>query len=296
VGVSPNTERTLSKPFVGASTGSALIGAYGIGLEVLDLTSNDKVTELITANPVTPPNYVTNTVAGLIHNEDRVLVGPWDGTSVDSNGDPAITKTQLSLGATYTSANQAVILCVEDIPSDTPASGVIRVTDDDGYERWLPYSSWASKTFTLNTGHTDMGSNNDFDGITGSGTYQATSGNDVYIAYIDTIAVGSTVNVTAGVNGTVYVIKVAGDTVWTNFGAANSNPGTIFTFSGAPGVGTGTMYTYAASASFTSVQSGSRNLVVIVRDGAGTPIKQFISSWSQTSAAGTITAIRTTDI
>ena len=47
---------------------------------------------------------------------------------------------------------------------------------------------------------------------------------------------------------------------------------------------------------FTSVQTGSRNLVVIVRDGGGTPIKQFISSWTQTSSSQTINAIRTTDV
>ncbi len=49
------------------------------------------------------------------------------------------------------------------------------------------------------------------------------------------------------------------------------------------------------TATFTGVQSGSRDLVVIVRDGGGSPIKQFISSWSFTSSAQTITAIRTTD-
>ncbi|OYT14742.1 MAG: hypothetical protein B7C24_16710 [Bacteroidetes bacterium 4572_77] len=233
------TERTISKPFCGASTGSAIIGSYGLGFVETDLTSSDKVTDLGN-NVITPPNYVTNTVAGLVSGEDRVLVGPWDGSSTDVNGDPAIDKDQLSLSGNLTSENISSIVVSEAIPSDTPSSGVIRVTDDNGYERWIPYSSWDASTFMVNTSHGDIGDNNDFNGVDGSGTYQATSGNDVWIAYIDKLAT-------------------------------------------------------ATSESFTSVQSGSRSLVVIVRDGAGTPIKQFISSWSQTASASTINAIRTTD-
>lgn len=223
------TERSISKPFCGASTGSAIIGSYGFGIEVSDLTSSDKVTDL-GASVITPPNYVTNTVAGLISGEDRVLVGPWDGSSYDTNGDPAITKDQLSLSTALDANNETSVVVSEAIPSDTPSSGYIRVTDDLGFERRLHYSSWSVSTFTIDTtdGNEDFLAN------------EAAIGNDVYISYIDELASGTT-------------------------------------------------------ASFTSVQSGTRQLVVIVRDGDTTPIKQFISSWSQTSSAGTITAIRTTD-
>jgi hypothetical protein len=220
---------TISTPFVGASTGSAIVGAYGVGIDVSDLTSSDKVKDLGN-NDITPPNYVTNTVAGLVSGEDRVLVAPWDGSSTDTNGDPAIDKDQLSLDTTLSADNITSVVVSEAIPSDTPSEGYIRVTDDDGFERRLHYSSWDTSTFTIDT--TD--GNEDFNSV------NATSGNDVYIAYIDELASGST-------------------------------------------------------ATFTSVQSGSRDLVVIVRDGAATPIKQFISSWSQGTAAQTITAIRTTD-
>jgi hypothetical protein len=151
-------------------------------------------------------------------------------SSTDTNGDPAIDKDQLSLDTTLSADNITSVVVSEAIPSDTPSEGYIRVTDDDGFERRLHYSSWDTSTFTIDT--TD--GNEDFNSV------NATSGNDVYIAYIDELASGST-------------------------------------------------------ATFTSVQSGSRDLVVIVRDGAATPIKQFISSWSQGNAAQTITAIRTTD-
>jgi len=223
------TERTVSKPFCGVSTGSAIIGSYGLGIEVADLTASDKVTNLANV-VVNPPNYVTNTVGGLVSGEDRVLVGPWDGSSYDTNGDPAIDKDQLSLSGSLTTDNITSFVVAEAIPSDTPSTGYIRLTDDDGFERRLHYSSWATSTFQIDT--TD--GNEDF------GTVNATSGNDVYLAYIDELASGT-------------------------------------------------------SASFTSVQSGTRQLVVIVRDGDSTPIKQFISAWSQTSSPSTITAIRTTD-
>lgn len=69
------TERTLSQPPVGASTGSALIGAYGIGVETADLSASDKLTDL-TGTLRIPPNNVTFTVSGLVNAEDRVLVTP----------------------------------------------------------------------------------------------------------------------------------------------------------------------------------------------------------------------------
>jgi len=226
------TERPLSKPFCGASTGSAIIGSYGFGIQTADLAATDKVTDL-DANLRTPPNNVTNTVDGLANGEDYVLVAPWDGVSYDTNGDPAITKTQFSLTTGLTTANITAVVVDEAIPGDTPPAGYLRVTDDDGYERRLHYSAYdgPTKTFTIDT--TD--GNEDFNVV------NATAGNDIYIGYID---------------------QLAG----------------------------------ATSVSYTSVQNGTRTLVVVVRDGGGSPIKQFISPWSQTSSNKTITAIRTTDV
>jgi hypothetical protein len=224
------TERAISTPYSGQSTGSALIGSYGLALQTTDLSSSDKLTDLGN-NPISPPNNVTNTVSGLASGEDRVLVAPWDGTTTDSNGDPAITKDQLSLTGPVTTDDITSITVQEAIPSDTPASGYIRVTDDNGFERRLHYTQWTGSIFTIDT--TD--GNEDFN------TVNAANGNDVYIAYIDEQAVGTT-------------------------------------------------------AAFTSVQTGTRNLVAIVRDGGGTPIKQFISSWTQTSTNQTLSAIRTTDV
>src|SRR3989344_4595402 len=232
-GVTAVTDRSISKPFIGASTGSALIGSYGLALQTADLSSSDKVTDL-TNTVISPPNNVTNTVAGLASGEDRVLVAPWNGSTTDTNGDPAITKTQLTLNTTLSTDNISAVVVTTAIPSDTPPTGHIRVTDNDGFERRLYYSAWSASTFTISGGDYGDG-NEDFLSVA------ATAPKDVWIAYID---------------------ELAG----------------------------------AATATFTSVQTGSRNLVVIVRDGGGTPIKQFISSWTQTSSNQTINAIRTTDV
>jgi len=239
-------EKTISKPFVGASTGSALIGSYGLGVVATDLSTNDDLTDLNTVHH-SPPNFVTNTLTGLVSGEDRVLVAPWDGSSVDQNNDKAINKNQLTLTSTLNTADVASIQVSDGddtaIPTDTPATGIIRVTDDDGYERWIPYSSWTGTTFTVDTAKLiseGLPNMNDFDGAQGSGTYQATAGNNVYIAYIDELASSTT-------------------------------------------------------AQFVSIQTGSRNLVIFVRDGGATPIKQYTSQWSQVTTNTTTPIIRTSD-
>lgn len=61
-------------PFCGTSTGSSIIGAYGFGIKVLDLSASDKVFDL-TGTQRQPPNFVQFTVSNLVSG-DRVLVAP----------------------------------------------------------------------------------------------------------------------------------------------------------------------------------------------------------------------------
>lgn len=68
-----STERTISTPFVGASTGTAIIGAYGFGIEAADLSSSDTVFDLDAA-AVNAPNNVIFAVNGVVTGEDRVMV------------------------------------------------------------------------------------------------------------------------------------------------------------------------------------------------------------------------------
>jgi len=159
------TERSVSNPFVGASTGSAIIGAFGLGIGADDLTASDTVFDLTNA-AITPPNNVTFTVSGLVAGEDRVLV------TSESGGD--IEKTQLSLSVALVGAAETSVVVASAIPSDTPTSGTIRVVDDGGLDRLLSYSSFSGSTFTVASA--------DFSGVNASAT------NNVYITYIDKLA------------------------------------------------------------------------------------------------------------
>jgi|DEB0MinimDraft_6_1074348.scaffolds.fasta_scaffold01862_4 hypothetical protein len=215
------TERTVeatSAPGLGVSTGSAIIGAYGVGVTAGDLGPNDKVFDL-TNTQITPPNNVTFSVTGLVSGEDRVLVGP-------SSGGTTLDTAQLTLNTSLTSATTTSVVVTTTIPSDTPASGVIRVQDDDGFYVRVPYTSYTGSTFTVTS--TDF-----------SGT-NATAPRNVWIAYIDELA-------------------------------------------------------SAASATFTSVYNTDRNLVVKVRDGGGSPIKEFITGATLGTNGGSVAAIRTSD-
>jgi len=227
--VSSVTGRTVATPFVGVSTGSAIIGAYGVGIQAADLQATDQLFDL-TNSAITPPNNVVYSVGGLVSGEDRVLVAPWDGTTTDAEGNPAVQFDQLSLNTTLSTDNITSVVVSTAIPSDTPSTGYIRVADDNGFYRRLHFSSWTGSTFTVDS--TD--GQEDFAGV------NATAGNNVWIAYIDELASGT-------------------------------------------------------SASFTVVYSADRDLVVKVRDGGASPIKEFITSGLLSNSGGSVTAIRTSD-
>ena len=159
------TERTLSFPFVGASTGSAIIGSYGLGIEVADLTANDKLFDL-TNTQNTPPNNVTFTVNGLVSGEDRVLVGPESGGTLNA--------AQLTLNTTLSGASVTSVVATTAIPSDTPSSGTIRIELDSGIYRRVAYTSFGGSTFTI--GSTNFSSDN------------ATAPANLFISYIDKVA------------------------------------------------------------------------------------------------------------
>ena len=169
------TERTLSFPLCGASTGSAIIGSYGFGIEPTDLTANDKLFDL-TNTQRTPPNNVTFTVGGLISTEDRVLVGPAVGGVLDED--------QLTLSVTLNGATETAVVCTTAIPTDTPTSGTIRIELDTGIYRRVAYTSYTSATFTI--------ASTNFTGVNVS-----TAPNNVYVSYIDKLADATTASYTA---------------------------------------------------------------------------------------------------
>ena len=168
------TERTLSFPLCGASTGSAIIGSYGFGIEASDLSASDKLFDLTNTQRI-PPNNVTFTVGGLVSGEDRVLVGP------ASAG--VLNESQFVTNATYSGAAVTSVVMTTAIPTDTPSSGTIRIECDSGIYKRIAYSSYAGSTFTIAS--TDFSSDN------------STSGNNCYISYIDTLASGTSASFTS---------------------------------------------------------------------------------------------------
>jgi hypothetical protein len=168
------TARTVSAAFIGQSTGSALIGAFGVGVDPADLTAADLVFDL-TNTPITPPNQVQFAVGGLVASEDRILVGPESGGALDV--------AQMSLNAALTGAAVTSIVMAATIPDNTPNSGTIRVEANDGRYLRVPYTSFTGSTFTIPS----------FDF---SGSNNCDAANNAWVSYIDKLAASSTETVT----------------------------------------------------------------------------------------------------
>lgn len=158
--------RTVSPEFLGSYTGSSIIGAYGQGMTPADTIAADQFTPL-DGTPINPPNNVTFTLFGLVSGEDRVLVVN------NSAGAPDFSQMTLDVALTGAAETQAD---VNAIPADTPASGVIRITTDDGLVKYVPYTSYAGSIFTF-TAAEDFTAPSD-----------ASISNGVMVAYLDKLA------------------------------------------------------------------------------------------------------------
>ena len=173
------TSRTVSPEFLGTSTGTALIGAYGIGMDPTDTSATDQFFDL---NNVLrqPPNNVTYDILGLVNTQGYILVGPEDGSG-------GLDTAQLTLNTNLTGAAETSVVVAETIPSDTPDSGTLRVTTDGGVEQLCSYTSFTGSTFTISA--------EDFSGD------NATGAKGVYITYLDKVPAGATESFTYVYNG-----------------------------------------------------------------------------------------------
>jgi hypothetical protein len=190
----PSVAKPVSTPMCGQSTGSSLVGAYGFSLEYADLAVNDKITAL-DGTTRQPPNNVTFTVNG-VANGWRVLVAP-------ENGSGGIKVDQLSNTALLNGAAVTSVQVDEAIPANTPATGTIRIQRTDGRYTSHPYSAvnTGTKTFTI-TSHNFS-------------TNTAPIGANIYIAYIDAAATGSSISfntIQSGGAQTLYVSARFGGT------------------------------------------------------------------------------------
>ncbi len=174
------TAKLISLPFVGASTGSALVGAFGLGVGADDLAVADSVTAL-DGTPRNPPNNVTFNVTGLDitgGEEDYVLVGPESGGALDLAFDTVVGPIN---GGAVTS-----IVVTTAIPTDVQSAGSIRIQNDEGRFVKIPYDSYTGSTYTIPA--YDFSGTGDNDSVA--------NGNDYFPAWIDKRAVAATEGVT----------------------------------------------------------------------------------------------------
>lgn len=166
------TERPVSTPFAGQSTGSALIGAYGLGLEAADTAAADTYFDLQN-NPINPPNTVTMTASGFISG-DYVLVTEDNSTNINFS--------QMTTNAAYSATNVTTI-SVNAIPSDTPTTagtkGGIRIQRADGLYSLHRYTAFDTGTDDWTIPVTDFSGNG------------VASGANVFVSYLDYTATGT---------------------------------------------------------------------------------------------------------
>jgi hypothetical protein len=169
------TGRIVSVPPIGASTGSNIKGAYGVGILESDLSAGDTLIDLTgTANNA--PNNVQFDVVGLniTGTADYLLVGP------DLAG--ALDTAQMTLAVTLVGATETTVdVGTGNIPLDTPATGTIRIERDSGQFTRHAYTGYDGTNTTFTIASTDF-----------SGDNATLTTNDVFISYIDKVAGATT--------------------------------------------------------------------------------------------------------
>jgi len=207
------SSETVQLPFIGSSTGAAILGAFGSGIETADLGQNDRPIDL-TGTTRTPPNNITYTVNNIVLNDYIISAN-------NSGGD--FDFTQLSTASAYTGAAVTSIQMTASIPTDIPSSGTFRMQEASGAYRRIEYTSFSGDTFTITS--TDF---------SGAGQNVALNAN-AFVTYIDKIA-----DATDNTNGFVDVTYVydADRTLFTR--VRNATPGSeIKTFETTALVGSG---------------------------------------------------------
>ena len=308
--------RTINPEYLGTSTGSNIIGAYGIGFVTTDVGASDLFTDLSDTQR-TPPNNVVFTVSGLVSGEDRVLVGPRTGVLLDRAQwlvSTALTAVAETLLVVKTGTDTVPFPAGEE---NWPSSGIgadvsrLRIEDDIGIYRRIPYDSDDSEdTFTLGT---PVNAAVQIDVVAAAGTFTRTSGDFLTDGFEKDCTFTGSLFANGGNNAQFTVLTVTATviTVTDNTGMVNetgtgdellTSDGWDFQAPADASVNNDVFLAFidvlanATTATFTGVHSTSRDLFVRVRDGGGTPIKTFESASAQfLSTPQTIAAVRTSD-
>jgi hypothetical protein len=283
-------ERTLSFPFCGVSTGSAIIGAYGFGIEALDLSASDKVFDL-TNTMRQAPNNVTFSVGGLVYPaEDYVLVGP-RGYRFAYDTEAAGTFTVGETLTFTTPAGTAILADLFDMGAwgymyiGPMLTGVVPVDNST--------IAGASATALVNgavSNEVDM--------------RQMTLNGALTGGAVTSVVVNGTIPADTPATGTIRIKRASGKytrhpfSVWT--GSTFTITSHDFSTDNAPN-GSQVWISYidmaadSASESFTGVYTADRSLFIRVRNGGTSPIKTFETTGLLGSAGGSATAVRTSD-
>jgi hypothetical protein len=136
----PST-RTINNQFVGVFTGSNFQTNFGIGIDSTDAIVGDIFPDL-DGGSQQPPNNQSGAVTGL-EIGDTATVYPWDGTSVDVNGDAEPNFDEMTLAVALVSGVSTVVdVGTGNIPDNTPAAGFLRIErDSDGNYDLVEYAS-----------------------------------------------------------------------------------------------------------------------------------------------------------
>ena len=291
------TSRTISQPWCGVSTGSAIIGSYGFGIETTDLTNQDKLFDLTNTQRI-PPNQVQFTVSGLstATGGDRILVGPlgyYFEYYNESSG-------PFTLGETLTFGGGGTAYLSELL--DQGDTGFIKV-------RMLTGSPPAADE-SISGGGSGATANVFADAVVSEDPRQLklnttlSATNEVAVVCTasiptDTPTTGSIrIQLDSGIFRRVDYTGYSSATFTiaeTDFSSDNAT-------GGAGETGNSLFISYidknatSSGESFTSVYSANRNLFIRVRFGDPSgPIKTFETSGTLTSSGGSATAIRTVD-
>jgi hypothetical protein len=165
--------RTINNQFIGVYTGTNYQTNFGIGIDSADAILGDLNRNLADVQQGVPNNQ-TGTV-GNLRAGDRVTVYPWDGSTLDANGDAVPDMTQLNVTPAIVGAAVTSIV-VTSIPNHTPQVGALRMqTTAGGKVILVPYTSHdGSTTFTCPA--FDFSGANNIDNNAGA-----------MVAYIDTV-------------------------------------------------------------------------------------------------------------
>lgn len=309
------TGRTISAVWLGQSTGSNLIGAYGVGAQTTDVGSSDLFFDL-TDTSRQPPNNVTNSVTALVSGEDRVLVGPRTGS--------ALEKAQFTTDTTLSAAAETVVsIATVAVPGDTPSTGFgtdptrLRVQRDNGVWWIVPYASYDGATpgnFTIHLADTGAGGI-DID-VDASGTFTRSSGSFLDDGFEEGHRFTGSGFQNGGNNATFTVLTVTATvvTVVNNAGMvtesnadnlqrllcsgmdfAESTQGGNATSGNDVFVGYIDKLAGAGNESYTAVYVSDRDTFTRIRDGGGTPIKtdEFLTVFGSSNSS--VAAIRQSD-